>query len=742
MKKKILLNLITIFIILFTYTGINIYLNDTINEFIISKKIDNINLENPTLLEVENKQLYKHAQKLSNHTSSKSFINGYISLASGETESSKSHLQTAINKIDVFTPHKIKLYSHKLLINILLDEDDYSNALIHINNVSKLFKETDYNEHYNLVWNILASIRQIPDRMPLLNKYIISIINNYNLSNEAKIFFYRKILATSVINGDYLKGIEYVIKILDLCNSEDLYYYKGKTLVDLSVISKNLNDSTDAIAILQNIDSTKILDPIKRADLEIYKCINLVQNQIILFDYEEALKSLTLIDSHLSNLPDNKRNEINIIKQLNLAIIYIQQNKIEEGREILSNIPSDFYSTYSYSYPNTYVDYLIALGELYIKEKNFEDARTIFEDIIKFKYRGVELVDYTYSIKQLIAINSILNDEIKLKDALYKQNAVIKFEKSLQLKMSYNYIDEEQTILEMESKHKQIFSLNIIYFILLIIIIITIVKLNILPMLINNSCRKRFRNYMAMDNFFLVYQPIINPKTNKLVGLEALIRLKDGDKIIPPNLFLPKLCSVGLVGELALWEIEKINACYDDIMKLQLNDKNIYVSINVSLQEIENRVFIENIIKECDELFTKGATLCLEITENIGLGEKQCIKEHISILVNAGFNIAIDDFGVDYSNISLLDYFDFHILKLDKYFIDNISTSVVVKSLMNVVNDLSTEMNISVVVEGVEEEWQCELIKQYSSDSLYIQGYYYSKPLSIEELKDFKLDDI
>ncbi|WGX77109.1 EAL domain-containing protein [Paraclostridium bifermentans] len=144
----------------------------------------------------------------------------------------------------------------------------------------------------------------------------------------------------------------------------------------------------------------------------------------------------------------------------------------------------------------------------------------------------------------------------------------------------------------------------------------------------------------------------------------------------------------------------------------------------------------KEIIKESD--LPKGA-ICIEITENNSYKNKESASKNIKILKDSGFLIALDDFGVDYSNISMLDKFEFDIIKLDKYFIDNIGTSSINKTLIETADYLSTIKDKTIVVEGVEENYQMKIIKNTKSNKIYIQEYFYIKPLSVEELEKFKL---
>ena len=93
--------------------------------------------------------------------------------------------------------------------------------------------------------------------------------------------------------------------------------------------------------------------------------------------------------------------------------------------------------------------------------------------------------------------------------------------------------------------------------------------------------------------------------------------------------------------------------------------------------------------------------------------------------------IAIDDFGVEYSTLEILEKLDFDIIKLDKYFIDKIETSKFRKNAVDFISNFAMDNNKVIIAEGVENKTQKEIIKKYNHDKFYIQGYFYSKPVSI-----------
>lgn len=194
-----------------------------------------------------------------------------------------------------------------------------------------------------------------------------------------------------------------------------------------------------------------------------------------------------------------------------------------------------------------------------------------------------------------------------------------------------------------------------------------------------------------------------------------------------------------MMGDLSIWILNKIIKDYSHMKTINYLEKDFYVSMNISLKEIEDEIICKKLKSILKESNIDENIICLEITENVCGEDYKKVAENIRELIDSGFKIAIDDFGVDYSNLSFLEKFDFNVIKLDKYFIDNIESSIIVQRLIDAIYHLSIKRNIAVVMEGVENLDQVELIKEISDHKFYIQGYYYSKPVEIDKLKEIKL---
>lgn len=258
----------------------------------------------------------------------------------------------------------------------------------------------------------------------------------------------------------------------------------------------------------------------------------------------------------------------------------------------------------------------------------------------------------------------------------------------------------------------------------------------VIPKLKLRSIRNKVKLNLNNNSYFLYYQPIYNPRNNSVVAFEGLLRLKDRDNnIIPPSKFISEIENSNMLFEVSLWILEQAIKDYKILKRsTYFSNKDFYISINVSLSEIENKEFVYKAIKILANSNIGNNKICLEIIEKVKINDLSKITKYIKILKNAGFKIAIDDFGVEYSNLDIIRKLDFDIIKIDKYFIDTICKDVLHKNIILFINTLASSLGKSVVLEGIEEAEQHNLIKSINNENLYVQGYFYSKPRTLADI--------
>ena len=259
------------------------------------------------------------------------------------------------------------------------------------------------------------------------------------------------------------------------------------------------------------------------------------------------------------------------------------------------------------------------------------------------------------------------------------------------------------------------------------------------PTLKRKYFRNQIRRQMINGQYLPYYQPIINPMTGAVVGVEALLRFRHHKKgVLSPYFFMHELEIYDMLQEVTLSLFSQVLKDYRKIQDFSFAQSNpIYISLNISSKEVEDEKVVETLIKQLKASNLPRESICLEIIERFGISDINKMKAGISRLKKSGFKVAIDDFGVDYSNLKVLEVLDFDLLKLDKYFVDEMQNSSIVSQMIDFLAQLTANLEKVMIIEGVERQEQKEAIKNYDYSHLYIQGYYYSKPLPIEELENF-----
>ncbi|MFA7561106.1 MAG: EAL domain-containing protein [Candidatus Izemoplasmatales bacterium] len=243
----------------------------------------------------------------------------------------------------------------------------------------------------------------------------------------------------------------------------------------------------------------------------------------------------------------------------------------------------------------------------------------------------------------------------------------------------------------------------------------------------------QFLNALEKHETFLVFQPIIDSKTEKVEKVEALIRWNNSvHGMIMPNDFIPLIESTQLVHPLTDWVIKE---ALIHLKKLQDLGFDICISINLSPKNLNNPNFYDSVVKIVKEQKVLPEKIVFEVTESFLLEEEMKSKSTLDNLKAAGFRIAIDDFGKGYSSLTYLSQFDTDFLKIDQYYINNILEKPTVLNIVDATIKLAHQFDLKVVAEGVESKSVYEKTKGIGID--YIQGYYISKPLTFDKLVEW-----
>jgi diguanylate cyclase len=231
------------------------------------------------------------------------------------------------------------------------------------------------------------------------------------------------------------------------------------------------------------------------------------------------------------------------------------------------------------------------------------------------------------------------------------------------------------------------------------------------------------------DELYLVYQPVFNIKTKRVTGFEALLRWKHPEMgLVSPAEFIPISEEIGLANRVGEWVLN--NACRQFSCWYKSGYQSLRFALNLSVCQLLQSKLLETITQLNKTFDLPAELLVLEITETALMHQEKKSMELLEKLNGLGFQISIDDFGTGYSSLSRLQKMPIKILKIDQSFTQNIgkkNDEIIIKAIIS----LARNLNLDVVAEGVEtKEQETFLIK---NNCLIVQGFLYSKPLSVED---------
>jgi len=239
----------------------------------------------------------------------------------------------------------------------------------------------------------------------------------------------------------------------------------------------------------------------------------------------------------------------------------------------------------------------------------------------------------------------------------------------------------------------------------------------------------------AIDNqyFEFYYQPIVDIKTQAIVGAEALIRCREpsGDMLFPDH-FIPLVEKLGLIEKLDELVIDKVFSQANIWHSQSLSLKNI--SINLSPKIFENADYLIQLLQEKLATYQISASLIkIEITEGMLVSNIENVIGTMHRLKSQGFILAIDDFGAGFSSLNYLKQFPIDVLKIDRSFIMDMHDSNRNKSIVKSIIDLAHNLDFRVIAEGVEQVEHVDELSMMGCEEY--QGYYFSKPLPVTQFE-------
>jgi len=239
------------------------------------------------------------------------------------------------------------------------------------------------------------------------------------------------------------------------------------------------------------------------------------------------------------------------------------------------------------------------------------------------------------------------------------------------------------------------------------------------------------RKAIEMDELELYYQPKINTQSQKIVGVEALIRWNEGgDHLIMPSEFITLAEELNLIQPIN--EIVLKKSCKDCKQLHHLGYSDISMAVNLSAKAFNENFLIKQVNDCLSASDLPPRSFEIELTENILMENTQKALRLLMQIKELGVSISVDDFGTGYSSLRYLTQFPLDKVKIDRSFVNQISTSETSTLITEAIITLAHKLNLTVVAEGVETPEQFEFLKSRHCDEL--QGFLFSKPLPLATL--------
>lgn len=242
---------------------------------------------------------------------------------------------------------------------------------------------------------------------------------------------------------------------------------------------------------------------------------------------------------------------------------------------------------------------------------------------------------------------------------------------------------------------------------------------------------KHLRTALDNEEFELYYQPIIDLKTNDIIGMEALIRWTNETLgQVPPDEFIPIAEETGMILPIGHWVLS--TALEQNAQWQSASVKPLTVSINVSVRQLLDPTFLELVENTMKCTTLDASWVALEITESIAMyGESMIEKLHA--LKELGISLSMDDFGTGYSSLSYLNKYPLDSLKIDKSFVIGMNRDEENKAIIQTILAIAKEFDLKVIAEGVEGQEAYHFLNEIGCD--YAQGYCFAPPLPAIEFE-------
>lgn len=249
-------------------------------------------------------------------------------------------------------------------------------------------------------------------------------------------------------------------------------------------------------------------------------------------------------------------------------------------------------------------------------------------------------------------------------------------------------------------------------------------------------------NAIARDEFGPYLQPIVSLPEHKVMGFEALIRWQHPTRgMVPPSEFIPVAERTNVVWDLDMLMLRRACRIIPALQEKALAaGRGIYLSVNLSGVHFDKEELSGEIAGIFKDSGVDPRLVVLEITESALMGDPMVAEKVLRDLKKTGLRIALDDFGTGYSSLGYLHRFPIDILKIDRSFVQDIHRNRRSLDILRAIVGLARTFNLTIVAEGIESQDEAQALAGIGCDNG--QGYFFARPLPLEQARDFVTSSI